>query len=741
MRPFNFFKTTPPHSTLKFTNVNILELVIKSVHVILKNRMINPENILKIFEKGNHLSLTVKEIKSRLKVPSHEVPLLRRLLRQMTALGQLICLHKKEYALPESSGLISGILRMNPKGFGFVEPFIKESPDGKEIEDIYIHRENLSSAMHADEVLVNLVNVERREGHIAKILKRANEKVVGTLEKERKLFFVIPDNAKLIYDIVIPQNVLRGARPQDKVMVKITEWPSKHLSPQGEVLEILGKADDPKLDSLVIAKAYGLPLEFPKEVEDEARKYSEMVPEEAYHSRWDLTSLLTLTIDPIHARDFDDAISVEKIEKGWKLGVHIADVSYYVPRHSKIDREAFDRGCTVYFSDRALRMLPEKLSREICSLDQGENRLAKSLLIDLDEEGNVTRWELGRSVIRSRKRFAYEEVTQLLEHAECRSTLPADVMKSLLDLEQLTSILFMNRLKRGALELNIPELEVKTDSQGRTVRLELRSKEVSHQMVEECMLLANEWVACFLEEKKLPGIYRIHPKPSKKDQEDFKNFIQKLGVSLKNIYNVKSLQNLMSELKGKPLSYLVNIALLRSLRVAQYSPKNLGHFALALDSYTHFTSPIRRYPDLYVHQVLDEYFEKNHHELKKEDLEKIAQHSSEMERKADEAEDEFNKLKRLRFFKNELDQGRLGSIKVMISEVKEFGIFVEDPKTLARGLVRVSELGEDFYIYDPDHLCFWGRRTKKKFKVGDEIWVKIVKVDLHQKQMDFKMVK
>ncbi|MBI1870926.1 MAG: ribonuclease R [Chlamydiae bacterium] len=694
--------------------------------------MINPSSILDILKGNPDFSLTLKEIKSALKVRSNEVPILRRTLKQMTHRGQLNQPKKGFFSLPTEANALQGILRMNPKGFGFVELIEKENE-----EDLFIHRENLSSAIHGDLVSVQIISEERREGRVKEIIQRAHEEMVGTLEKEKNFFFVVPDNPKLIYDVIIPPEALHQAKAEDKVIVQITRWPSQNLGPQGKIIEVLGRASDPKLDSLSIARTQGFALKFPPEVEKESDEWSDSIPKNEYSSRWDLRHLQTLTIDPIDARDFDDAISIEKLHSGWRLGIHIADVSFYAPPNSLIDKEAFERGCTVYFKDRAIRMLPEKLSRHICSLEEGKDRLTKTVFVELDPHGKITDWKLGKSIINSKKRFSYGEVTEALKENP-PPTFPSEWLPLLKELEKATNILFHQRMNQGALELDIPEIDILQDHDGHPTAIHLILKEPSHRLVEECMLLANHLIARFLIEKKLPGLYRVHPAPSQADQESFVKLTHSFGMIRKFQFETKSLQNLVKEFHGKPASTLINIALLRSLRVAHYSEKNLGHFALALEAYSHFTSPIRRYPDLCVHQVLDAHF--SHRNFPKEkDFSKMAYQSSLMEKKADEAEREFIEIKRLRFLNDRLEKGHAKPSSALISNIKEYGLVVEDEETLARGFIHVSSMKDDYYIFDPERLVLQGRRSNKRFKIGDRVRVKVSHVDLKKKQVDFKL--
>jgi len=692
-----------------------------------------PEIILETFKNNKTPKISIGELKNILKIRSFEKRLLLKFLRQLVEEGKIIEIDKEHFSLPNPKNFIKGLLRMHPKGFGFVEIDPNE-------EDIYIHRENVGSAMDSDQVLINIISKSRREGKIISVIKRANEKVVGTLQKFKKMFFVTPDNPKLINDILIPMTALMDARDGDKVVVKITEWPSLERNPTGSIIEVLGQGYDAHLDALFITKRFELSYQFPEEVEKEASVYSPDIPQHERRKRLDLTGLHTFTIDPVDARDFDDAISIDKHAQGWSLGIHIADVSHFVPQKSKIDEEAFLRGCTVYFADSAVRMIPDTLSRYICSLDENKDCLAKSYLVELDENANLLSWKFEKSIIRSRKRFSYEEVSEILEKKHAPS-LDARLFRDLQELEKATNLLYSKRLGRGALELDLPEINIHIDAHGNVSKITPLLKDMSHRLVEECMLLANHLTAKLLLQEKLPGIYRVHEKPSPKDQQELKRLLNILGVQLKSKLTSKELASVLEVSRNKPAARLIHYALLRSLRVAQYSPKNLGHFALALDAYSHFTSPIRRYPDLYVHQILDQFYFKSNHRHAERDVQVIAQHSNERERIADQAEEEYNDIKRLRYWKTRLEKEKSIKTQVMINAVKEFGILVQEESTLIESFIHVSKLSDDFYIYDADHGKLIGRRRKKQFKLGEQMKVEVAGVDLIQKEIEFKILR
>ena len=622
---------------------------------------------------------------------------------------------------------------MNPRGFGFVK-----HADDK--EDLYIHKSHIRNALDGDEVVVEVLPETERgpEGRIVKVVRRANETLVGTLEKFRKLFFIKPDNPRIALEVVIPKDKLKGAKPQEKVLVLITDWHDDLKSLKGEVIEILGRSDDRKLDSLFIAKSHQLPLTFPEQVEKACGLISDEIAEGDWHEREDLTLLQTLTIDPVDARDFDDAISIEKIPQGWHLGIHIADVSAFVRSGSVVDLEALKRGCTVYFSDRTIRMIPDRLSKDVCSLDEGRNRLAKSVMVVCSPFGEILDWRVVRSVIRSKKRFHYDEVSEYLAHPKKMPALGLELQEGLKDLDQLTQMFSQKRLERGALELDVPEIVIHEDNEGRITKFTKKYKQPSHRLVEECMLLANELVSRLMDSQKIPALYRIHEKPSDKDLKRFTDLILDVGIHEKVGHSPLSLQKFLRENEGSPLDYFLHYSLLRSLKMAKYSSKNMGHYALALDSYLHFTSPIRRYPDLMVHQALDEYYFKVS-KPQERDLDYMAQASSEKERIADQSEMELTDLKRFRYFEETLMKEPTKIYNSIIVDVKESGIAIQEIDTLQSSFIHVSSMGDDYYVLDPSGTRLVGRRRHRKFALGQSIRVRLGAVDGTSRKLDFKI--
>lgn len=666
-------------------------------------------------------------------------------LRSLELQGEIVQIKDKQYALPSKVRLLVGTLDCNPRGFGFVVP-IKEgiSPD------VYVNEESMATAMHGDIVVVRLPEPVRERkgrrkkrggsGQIVNVLQRANETLVGVFEKTRKFGYVVPDNSRLFKDVYVSEDDSGGAKPGDKVIVKVVQWPSRHLNPEGVVTEVLGPDGAPGVDSLSVAYQFGLPYRFNAEaLHDAEEMFPPVILEQEYQRRVDLRNNVIITIDPEDAKDFDDAISIERVDgNNWLLGVHIADVSHYVYPDSAIDTEARKRGTSVYFPGEVIPMLPEQLSNGICSLREGEDRLTKSVFMTFDSKGALVKYEIKHSVINVKKRLNYDQATRILEGGE---DAEEDVKELLNDAAELANLLFENRLKRGALELDLPEVSVHVDDDGMVTGVKRFEKDISHSVIEEFMLSANEAVARFLEENEIPGMFRVHPQPDEQDILDFAMYIKGIeGVQI-DPFNTRQVQKLLEDVRGKPEAYVVNLLLLKSLKQAVYSPTQTPHFALALEHYTHFTSPIRRYPDLIVHRLLDQYFSK---ELASDSLKSYwennlpgwASNCSFTERRAEDAEREITKLKLLRFLEN-----RVGDIMdAVITGVQEYGLFVQLNESLVEGLIHIRTLTDDFYEVDKKQLALIGSRRGKVLKVGDCIKVRIDKIDMLKREVDFVRV-
>lgn len=709
--------------------------------------MTDQATILQFICSKKYSPMTAAELAEHFEIPDTEYQSFCGLLYNLEFSGEIVRIKQKQYADPKKVHLMVGTLDCNPRGFGFVVP-VKKDRD-KDMKDIYVSEEDMSSAMHGDLVVVRLppvVQIPRRKserrrstsGQIVNVLKHVNELVVGTFEKTKHLRFVAPDNPRLFKDIYVSEDASQGAKRGDKVVVRITEWPSRHLNPEGEITEVLGEEGDPRVDLRSIVCQFQLPEVFDKKVMDEAGYVPHRVSEEEIQNRLDLRKKPTITIDPETAKDFDDAVSLEKTKHGnWLLTVHVADVSYYVKPNTSIDDEARFRGTSVYLPGEVIPMLPEVLSNNICSLKEGEDRLTKSVIVTLDHKGHVTKTEIKHSVINVTKRLTYNQATAILNN-EASISLHEDLRDMLQNMAHLAELLFRNRLDRGAIELDLPEISLKLDDHGYVKDVEKVEKDISHRLIEEFMLLANEIVATYMSEKEMPLISRVHPEPDEEDMLEFASFVRGLENTKIDPFKSKQIQKLLDRVREKPEAYTINLVLLKSMKQATYEAGEEGHFALALEHYAHFTSPIRRYPDLIVHRVLDQHFsgELSSPELQnswKSCLSEWAKHCSLTERRADDAENEINKLKLMRFFED-----RVGDIfEGVISGIMEFGFFVQLNKYLLEGLVHIRTLADDIYRIDKKNMALVGIRRKKMYKIGDIVKVKIYKIDFLKREIDF----
>ncbi|MGR3309774.1 MAG: ribonuclease R [Candidatus Brocadiales bacterium] len=718
--------------------------------------MTTSTDLTKFLRSKRYRPMNARELAEHFDIQDNEYREFRNFLRLLELQGEIVQIKDKQYALPSKVKLLVGTLDCNPRGFGFVVPIgAPKQRLGRGVSpDIYVNEKGLSTAMHGDIVVVRLPETVRDRrgkrgrrgtlqrsptGQIVNVLQRANETLVGVFEKTRKFSYVVPDNSRLFKDVYVSGDDSGGANPGDKVIVKVVQWPSRHLNPEGVVTEVLGPDGAPGVDSLSVVYQFNLSYRFSAEVLHEAEEmFPPVILEQEYQHRVDLRNKMIITIDPKDAKDFDDAISLEKIDGNtWLLGVHIADVSHYVHPDSVIDTEARKRGTSVYFPGEVIPMLPEQLSNGICSLRKGEDRLTKSVFMTFDSNGTLVKYEIKHSVINVKERLNYDQATRILEGDE---DAEKNVKEILNDAAELANLLFENRLKRGALELDLPEVSVHVDSDGMVTSVEKFEKHISHRVVEEFMLSANEAVARFLQEHKIPGMFRVHPLPDEQDVLDFAMYIKGIeGVQI-DPFNTKQIQKLLEDVRGEPEAYVVNLLLLKSLKQATYSATQTPHFALALEHYSHFTSPIRRYPDLIVHRLLDQYFSK---ELVSDsvmsywesNLPVWASHCSITERRAEDAEREIIKLKLLRFLEN-----RIGDeMDAVITGVQEYGLFVQLNEYLVEGLIHIRTLTDDFYEVSKLRLALIGARRGKVLKVGDCIKVRIDKIDMLKREVDFVM--
>ncbi|MDN5332505.1 MAG: ribonuclease [Tepidanaerobacteraceae bacterium] len=680
--------------------------------------------------------MTEGEILVALDLDIKEADLFLKTLQSMEKEGLVVKNRKGRYGLPERMNLVVGHLEGNPKGYAFL------IPDNPEMEDIYIGLENLNGAVHGDRVIVRPLfkpSGGRLEGEVVRILKRASTRIVGTIECGKQFAFVTPDDKRFYFDVFVPKSDTAGAKSGQKVVVSITRWPEGRRNPEGRVTEILGYEDEPGIDVLAVIKKYNLPLEFPEKVLRQAEQIPEEITDEELKGRLDLRNEKIVTIDGEDAKDLDDAVSVKKIPGGYRLGVHIADVSYYVKEDTPLDKEARKRGCSVYLVDRVIPMLPPKLSNGICSLNPKVPRLTMSVIIDFDESARVKSYQITPSVIRTCERMTYTAVNKILEENDEETVKRYEyLIEDFKLMEELAAKLNRKRFERGSLDFNFEEAKVILDENGRPVEIRKEKRRTGERIIEEFMLAANEVIAEHMYWLKVPFVYRVHEIPDMEKMYALQEFLHNLGYSIKGIKNIKpkALQQILEAVKGKPEERVVSTVLLRSLKRARYSEENLGHFGLASHYYTHFTSPIRRYPDLVIHRILREQLEgkldEGRMEYLNEVLGRIAKHSSERERIAEEAERETVELKMAEYM-----AGKIGEVFTgIISSVTPFGFFVELENTV-EGLVHVSTLEDDFYRFDEKSITLRGERTKKVFKIGDRVKVRVARVNKNERQIDF----
>jgi len=670
----------------------------------------------------------------------------RRTLRELERAGEIVRIRKNRYVLPSDADLVTGKLSIHQAGYGFLVP---EKPGES---DIFIAAENTGTAMNGDRVVARisrdtpgrrakarggLAVGHRTEGRVIRILERARDTIVGTLQHSRNFYYVVPDDPRLVHDVYVqispreklPKVPARG----DKVVVQLEDWQSRHVNPEGEIIEVLGAADAPGIDMLSIIRKYDLPTEFPKSVIDEANRIPQSVEQRMIDGREDLRDKFIVTIDPDDARDFDDAVDVEKMNNdGWRLGVHIADVSAYVIPESALDREARRRGNSVYLPDRVIPMLPERLSNGVCSLNPSVDRLTFSVFIEFDKSGRAKSARFAKSIIRSAKRLTYKEAYAILQ------SKPNGELSGKLHLAwQLAATLRRRRFVHGSLDLDFPEVKVYVDPNGKPIRLERVENDESHQLIEEFMLAANEAVARELRQRSIPTIFRVHEDPDPEKLGEYREFILSFGYKVGDLSHRREVQRFLASIRGKPEEQALKIGLLKSLKRARYAAQPLGHYGLAKANYLHFTSPIRRYADLVVHRTLAEPNLPRRSKTDIGQIESIAGHISDTERNAADAEIESVRLKKLQFFRAQLEERNPQVFRAAIMEVRNYGLVVELPDALVTGVVHVSTLGDDFYRFDAAQRRLIGRRTNRRYSVGDEIRVFVARVDTFKHQIDF----
>ena len=645
---------------------------------------------------------------------------------------------KKEKKKKETQKYLIGIFAGHAKGFGFVELLDENG------EDIYIPEEETGGAFHGDKVQVALKKEnkpgKRREGRVIKILERGTREIVGTFQESAGFGFVVPDNQRFLRDIFIQKENFLGARNQDKVVVEIRDYGTRKRSPEGKIIQVLGNSEEKGIDVLSVAKSCGLPMEFPEKVLNQAERIRESLNEGDFYGRLDLRDVPMVTIDGEDAKDLDDAVSLSKEGNLFHLGVHIADVSNYVQYSSALDREALKRGTSVYLVDRVIPMLPKKLSNGICSLNAGEDRLALSCLMDIDEKGKVVSHGIAETVIHVNERMTYTDVKKILRKEDQQlAERYRELLPMFFQMEELSALLRKRRKKRGAIDFDFPESKIELDENGKPVRIYPYEQNVATRIIEDFMLAANETVAQEYAQAGIPFVYRTHDTPDMEKMEPVLELVHRAGVKVKKSkeeIRPKEVQKILKELEGKESEDFFSRLILRSMKQARYTTECTGHFGLAARYYCHFTSPIRRYPDLQIHRIIKENLRGKMTEAKmshyEEILDEVARQSSAMERRAEEAERETVKMKKAEYMESQIGE----TFEGVISGVTDWGLYVELPNTV-EGLVHVNSLMDDYYVYDSVHYTLTGERKKRSFAIGQKVKVRVAQADARERTVDF----
>lgn len=700
---------------------------------VLKQRK---EMLTALFQDKTYVPMKLKELAMLLDVPKHQREELKEVLDILVAEGKAGISKKGKYGKPETFAQV-GIFNGHAKGFGFV------TIEGQE-QDIFIPADKTGGAMHGDKVQIVIESESRGrrpEGSVVRILEHANETVIGFYQKNKRFGFVLPDNQKLGQDIFIPQGKDMGAVTGHKVVVKVTDFGSDRRKPEGVITEILGHVNDPGTDILSIIKAYGLPEEFPEDVMRQAASVPDEVKEEEMKGRLDLRHLKTVTIDGEDAKDLDDAISISKEhEDHYTLGVHIADVTHYVTEGSALDKEALKRGTSVYLVDRVIPMLPHRLSNGICSLNAGTDRLALSCMMEIDGKGNVIGHRIAETVIHVDRRMTYTAVNEIVSNRNPAVMEEYEGFVEMFDLmKELADILRGKRKKRGSIDFDFPESKIVLDEKGKPVEIKPYERNAATKIIEDFMLMANETIAEDYFWQELPFVYRTHDYPDPEKMKRLGTFINNFGYTIRTQngeVHPKELQKLLDKIEGTPEEALISRLTLRSMKQAKYTTACTGHFGLAANYYTHFTSPIRRYPDLQIHRIIKENLRRGLGEKRIAHYERILPEvtvqCSAMERRADEAERETDKLKKCEYMSRHIGETFDG----VISGVTSWGLYVELPNTV-EGLIHVNELTGDYFIFDEEHMELVGELTQTRYKLGQKIRVEVVGTDKLTRTIDF----
>ena len=724
-----------------------------------KGKQVITKELMALFHQHPKKPLNPKQLASMLDIRNpHDRTLVNTLLYELCDREILSEIERGKFRLNASAQqYVTGIVQSIASGAVYIISSESE-------QDIYVGPKSTLNALNGDKVKVSVFKsgfkTKSPEGEIVEIIQRAKTDFVGTIEISKSFAFLASGGVRSGPDIFIPLSKLKGAQNGDKAIARITDWQAGEKNPTGEIIQVLGKAGENNTEMHAILAEYGLPYEFPKEVENEANKIPTEITETEIANRRDFRKITTFTIDPVDAKDFDDALSIRKISKSgeshlWEIGVHIADVSHYLHPKTILDKEAYERATSVYLVDRVVPMLPEILSNNVCSLRPNEEKLCFSAVFEIDEEANISSEWFGRTIINSDKRFTYEEAQEVLEGGA------SEFKNELLTLNKIAKKLREIRFKKGSIGFDKVEVKFNLDKDGDPIGVFFKVAKDSNMLIEDFMLLANRKVAEFIglngaqykgqksgqkhaPASGLPFVYRIHDAPDKDRLSAFSDLVGRFGYKLKTNTPkdvADSMNKLLKDVVGKREESMVEQLAIRTMAKAIYTTKNIGHYGLAFDYYTHFTSPIRRYPDVMVHRLLQYYLDKKHQSgnqgLLTENLEEKCKHSSDMEKRAAEAERSSIKYKQVQFM-----QDHIGDLfEGVISGVSEWGLYVEIVENHCEGMVRMKDLEGDFFVYDEENYCYWGKRTKIKYQLGDKVMVKIKRADLVKKQLDFEMIK
>jgi ribonuclease R len=698
------------------------------------------ESVLEAFAREPQRQFKAKELARKLHVPPGKYTAFRNLLKSLAKEGKLLKLPQNQFRHAQQVSTVTGTLHVKSQGYAFLIV-------GEDQSDVFISQRNMATALNGDLVRVQLFarpTGKKPEGRVIEIIKRGRKNLVGMLQRAGHFYYVKPDDVKMLHDIYIAEENLNGAKPGQKVVTVIESWEDELQNPEGRIIKVLGFPGEVGVDVMSVAFSFDLPVAFPEEVERDAATLEFNITPELVAQREDLRQWMTFTIDPEDAKDFDDAVSLAKLDNGnYELGVHIADVSHFVREGTALDREALSRSTSIYLVDRVVPMLPERLSNDLCSLKPHVDRLTYSCIMEVTPRGKVVQHRIGETIINSKKRFNYEEAQEILSG---KNSERPDIDATLREMNQLAHVLHKRRMRNGGLDFDTPEIKVILDEAGAPLELRKKLRQDSNRLIEEFMLLANQTVAEHVEQIKVkrelpPFIYRIHEPPDQNKMKDFALFVKALGFKFDHQQTVtaKLLGAFLKEIKDQPEAGMVEKVLLRSMMKAKYMTENRGHFGLAFKHYSHFTSPIRRYPDLIGHRILKEYAKGVRPELFdlfERKLGRAAQQASEREIAALEAERASVKMKQVEFMSKYLGEEFDG----LVSGVVAFGIFVEIPQLLVEGLVHISDLADDYYIFEEKLHRLKGQNTGRIYRLGDPVRIRVAKVNPNERLLDFLLV-